>query len=262
MRVIIKNADFEVYGIADISGLLAEVQNKFGGITDITPVKNFFCALGADGTNPIWSKIKRLYMPCLGIPADGANALYDIIGKNNFPGSNFKIEAKRGVSPTTQDGGSIGLDNLPSGIGNSNLSFFFIVTQRTDLSISSSAGEVLNLGGIKVDWEKELGGNYRFRLSNNSVGDSVVQSGDFTSPQPGVVSIPENGSRTMIASANIVNTTTVETSTTTFSLSGIRTWAETAVLAICDGLTSSEISTVLDALNNLISDYGIVSANT
>lgn len=255
MKIIIKNADFEVYGITDISGLLTEVQNKFGGITDITPVEKFFRALGADDSNPIWSKIKRLYMPCLGMPTDGANALYDIIGKNNFPGSNFKIEAKRGVTPTTQ-GGSIGWDNLPAGISNSNLSFFFIITQRTDLSIGSSAAEVINMGGIQVQWEKNI-----FRMSNNSIETSVAQSGGFTSPQPGVVSSPENGYRSTIGSADYVKTTAIQPSTTKFSLSGTRTYADTAVLAICDGLTSTEMSTVLDALNNLISDYGIVSAN-
>ena len=239
--------------------LLAEVQNKFGGITDITPVENFFRALGADDSNPIWSKIKRLYMPCLGIPTDGANALYDIIGKNNFPGSDFKIEAKRGVTPTTQ-GGSIGLDNLPGDINDSNLSFFFVITQRTDISIGSSAAEVLNIGNIQVIWEKSVGYNL-FRLSNNGIETSIDQRGGFTSPQPGVVSSPENGYRSTIGSADYVNTTAIQPSTTKFSLSGTRTYADTAVLAICDGLTSTEISTVLDALNNLISDYGIVSAN-
>lgn len=256
MRAIIKNTNFSVYGIKDISELLAEVQSKFGGISDITPVENFFRALGADGSNPIWSKIKRLYMPCLGIPTDGENALYDIIGKNNFPGSNFKIEAKRGVTPTVT-AGSIGLANLPTGINNSNLSFFFIITQRTDISIGTSAAEVIYMGGIQVQWEKNI-----FRMSNNSIETSITQSGGFTSPQPAVVSIPENGMRSTIGSADIVNTTAIEISNTNFSLSGTRTWADTAVLAICDGLMPSEISTVLDALNALITDYGIVSANT
>lgn len=256
MRTIIKNTNFSVYGIKDMTELLAEVQSKFGGISDITPVENFFRALGADDSNSIWSKIKRLYMPCLGIPTDGANALYDIIGKNNFPGSNFKIEAKRGVTPITQ-GSSIGLDNLPSDINNSNLSFFFITTQRTDVSIGTSAAEVLYLGGIQVHWERNI-----FRLANNSIEASIAQSGGFTSPQPGVVSIPENDRRSIIGSADIINTTAVATTTTNFSLSGTRTYADTAVLAICEGLTSNEISTVLNALNDLISDYGIISANT
>lgn len=255
MRVIIKNADFEVYGVADISGLLAEVQNKFGGITDITPVENFFRALGADRSNVLWSKIKALYMPCLGIPTDGANALYDIIGKSNYPGNKFTVEPKRGVGPTTL-GSNIGSASLPDGLDNSNLSYFLIVTQSSRQTIDSSSGDFALVGGIYNLWQ----------VGNLAIGDKVntkivACTGGFTTPQPLVVTSPVNSKRTVIASANVAVQTGVEKKSNTFYLSGTESSVDTALLAICDGITADDIQTIMPALQNFIREYGVVSAN-
>lgn len=255
MRVIIKNANFEVYGVADISGLLAEVQNKFGGITDITPVENFFRALGADGSNGLWSKIKALYMPCLGIPTDGANALYDIIGKSNYPGNNFTVEPKRGVGPTTL-GSYIGSASLPDGLDNSNLSYFLIVTQSSRQTLGSSSGDFTTVGGIDNNWR---GAN--LVISDRVNTKVVVCTGGFTTPQPLIVTSPVNSQRTVIASANVAVQTGVEKKSNTFYLSGLESWADTALLAICDGITADDIQTIMPALQNFIREYGVVSAN-
>ena len=96
----------------DMDKLLARVSNNYGGIVGKEDVvETFFRSLGADGSNGIWAKIKYLYMPCLAIPSDGAKALYNIISETNYPGSNYTVEAKRGVGPTTM-GGSIGPDTM------------------------------------------------------------------------------------------------------------------------------------------------------
>ena len=255
MRVIIKNADFEVYGVVDISGLLAEVQNKFGGITDITPVENFFRALGADVSNGFWSKIKALYMPCLGIPTDGANALYDIIGKSNYPGNNFTVEPKRGVGPTTL-GSNIGSASLPDGLDNSNLSYFLIVTQSSRQTIDSTSSGFTQIGGIGNAWQ-----NGYFNVSDGVNQRAVRLTGGFTTPQPLIMTSPVNSQRTVIASANVAGQTGVEKKSNTFYLSGIESWADTALLAICDGITADDIQTIMPALQNFIREYGVVSAN-
>lgn len=255
MRIIIKNADFEVYGVADISGLLTEVQNKFGGITDITPVEDFFRALGADGSNEFWSKIKALYMPCLGIPTDGANALYDIIGKSNYPGNNFTVESKRGVGPTTL-GSNIGSASLPDGLDNSNLSYFLIVTQSSRQTLGSSSACLTSVGGLNNVWMNE-----NLNVSDGNLTKAVTITGGFTTPQPLIVTSPVNSQRTVIASANVAGQTGVEKKSNTFYLSGIDAWADTALLAICDGITADDIQTIMPALQNFIRDYGIVSIN-
>lgn len=256
MRVIIKNTNFSVYGIKDISELLTEVQSKFGGISDITPVENFFRALGADDSNPIWSKIKALYMPCLGIPTDGANALYDIIGKSNYPGTNFTVESKRGVGPSTL-GSNIGSASLPDGLDNSNLSYFLIVTQSSRQTLASSSGCFTSIGDIYNVWA-----NGRFSVSDGDETKNVTFTGGFVTPQPLIVTSPINSQRTAIASENVAVQTGVEKKSDNFYLSGIDAWADTALLAICDGITADDIQTIMPALQNFIRDYGVVSANT
>ena len=256
MRVIIKNTNFSVYGIKDITELLAEVQSKFGGISDITPVENFFRALGADDSNPIWSKIKALYMPCLGIPTDGANALYDIIGKSNYPGNNFTIESKRGVGPTIL-GSNIGSAPLPGGLDNSNLSYFLIVTQSSRQTIGSSSADFANVGGIGNVWRSTY-----INVSDGTLSKAATITGGFTTPQPLIVTSRVNSQRTVIASANVAEQTGVEKSSNIFYLSGYDSYADTALLAICDGITADDIQTIMPALQNFIRDYGIVSANT
>ena len=254
MRVIIKNADFQVYGLGDISGLLSEVSSKFGGISDITPVETFFRALGADGSNEIWPKIKCLYMPCLGVPTDGANALYDIIGKENYPGSNYTIEAKRGVSPTTL-GQSIGESSIPSGIDDSNMSFFGVITQSSRQTLGSSSGEAMRVGGIIINWQ-----SVSFVLTDETNPLLMIPSGGFLNPIPFVLTSPENGMRTLIGKQG-QNTAEISKTINYFNLSGRTSWADSSILAICSGLTAEDANVVLTALNSFITDYGVVSAN-
>lgn len=255
MRIIIKNADFSVYGLADIGDLMSEVTDKFGGITDAAPVEAFFRSLGADGSNNIWGKIKALYMPCLGVPADGADALYDIIGKQNYPGSSYTIESKRGVGPTTL-GSSIGaLMEPPELVDDDSLSGFFIVTQSSRQTLGSSSSNFISAGGINVVWNK---GALSFNDGSVIVGLPVADN--FNSPQFGVFSKRTDGVRTIIAK-DTSKTSAVAKVSNTYCLSGPSSWADTAVYAICENLTSDEAAIVAAALDTFITDFGVVSAN-
>lgn len=260
MRIIIKNADFSVYGLADIGDLMSEVTAKFGGITDPAPVEAFFRSLGADGSNSIWSKINHLYMPCLGVPADGADALYDVIGKQNFPGSDYTVEAKRGVGPTIL-GGTIGEDDLPSGMDNSNMSYFCVLAQSARQTLSSSSGRAVSCGGIYVLWEKAS--NVTFAtVYDGTKGASIYDPGaSFNSPQIVIVTAPSNGTRTIMGADN-VNTTAAEKNSDTFHLSGWGSWVDTAIFAVCTGLTAEDAAIISEALSTFIADFGVVSANS
>lgn len=254
MRIIIKNADFSVYGLADIGDLMSEVTAKFGGITDTAPVDAFFRSLGADGSNNIWGKIKALYMPCLGVPADGADALYDIIGKQNYPGSSYTIESKRGVGPTTL-GSSIGALTEPPELVDNSLSGFFIVTQSSRQTLGSSSSNFISFGGISVVWN--IGA---LTFSDGSVTDSIQVADNFNSPQFGVFSKKTDGVRTIIAK-DISKTIAVAKVSNTYYLSGPSSWADTAVYAICENLTSDDAAIVASALDTFITDFGVVSQN-
>ena len=254
MRIIIKNADFSVYGLADIGDLMSEVTAKFGGITDSAPVEAFFRSLGADGSNNIWGKIKALYMPCLGVPADGADALYDIIGKQNYPGSSYTVESKRGVGPTTM-GSNIGALTVPPELVDDSLSGFFIVTQSARQTLGSSSSNLIAIGGISVVWNK---GALAFNDGSVTVGLPVADN--FNSPQFGVLSKKTNGVRTIMAK-DTSKTSAVAKVSNTYCLSGPSSWADTAVYAICENLTSDDAAIVASALDTFITDFGVVSAN-
>lgn len=260
MRIIIKNADFSIYGLADIGDLMSEVTAKFGGITDTAPVEAFFRSLGADGSNSIWSKINHLYMPCMGVPADGADALYDVIGKQNFAGSNYTVEAKRGVGPTTL-GGTIGTGDLPSGMDNSNMSYFCVIAQSARQTLSSSSGAATACGGIYVNWQKAT--NYTLaEVSDGTTSASIFDTGaSFNSPQIVIVTAPSNGTRTIMG-ADYVNTAESEKQSNTFHISGWNSWTDTAIFAVCTGLTAEDAAIISAALSTFITDFGVVSANS
>ena len=116
----------------------------------------------------------------------------------------------------------------------------------------------MNVGGINVNWLKEkisfvIDGSYYVQADTN---------GGFLTPQPFAVSAPVNGDRTFICSAGLPVVSSLDINTQNYCLSGPRSYAASAVLAICDGLTAEETSIVLSALQDFISEYGIVSANT
>lgn len=256
MRVVIKNADFHVYGLKDISELLSEVQAKFGGIgSDINVVESLFRSLGADGSNDIWPKIKNLYLPVLGLSTDGDNALYDVIEKTNYPGSNYVIEEKRGVSPRTL-GGTIGSKATNANITTSGASFFFICTQSSRQTLGSSSAQMCAFYGMDIIWEKtQLKVN-----GGNTTTLSIPNRAAFSAPGYIVVSAEENGTRHCAARGETLNGT-LSVKVATDILSGYGSWAATSLLACCEGLTSAECGVIATALDTFITDFGILCVN-
>ena len=256
MRVIIKNADFQISGMKDISKLLNEVQTNFGGVGDnIGIVENLFRALGAGGNNGIWAKIKNLYMPVLSIPSDGINALYDIIAKTDYPGSNYTIETKRGVSPTTL-GGTIGSKVSSAEITTSGASFFCVVTQSSRQTLGSSSGVFSQAYGITINWEKN-----DFRVSGaSSTSLTVSHSDQFTKPCYLAVSADTNGVRHCVTRGGYLDGALTAGSAYDM-LSGSSSWASTAVFACCEGLTPGECDIIASALDTFITDFGVLCVN-
>lgn len=259
MRIVLKNAKFNVYGLADISELLSEVSSNYGGITDIAPVETLFRSLGADGSNNIWGKINRLYMPVLGVPGDGIKALYDIITKKNFPGTGYTIEAKRGVSPTSL-GDSIGSLKLTDTILQENQSVFTIFTQSARQSLGNSSGVLSSFRGATISWQKAA----IKIIGHNSTSKDLTNSTAFTRANYAVISKDEDGSRTFFAheeqSAGALSVN-MASSNEYLYLSGTSAWAATSLFALCDGLTSAEAAIVAAALDKFITDFGILCVN-
>ena len=270
MRIIIKNANFSVYGISDISGLMNTLMSKFHGITSSNKasVEAFLRALGVDGSNNIWSKIKHLYMPCLGIPDDGDNALYDIIGGSNFPKTDYAttatIEAKRGVVPTSR-GSTIGTVAL-SGITAANQSFFASFTRYSLQSIGQSSGVQVQLGsnstGLGAKWENTV--MTSAYMGDSSVKIEVSKDTGFSTPNWIVLSCRENGSRKMICADNNTTSSTLESSLTVAPAVAhlAKGYVCTSIFGICDGLTASEASTVSSAISTFITAFGIENTVT
>ncbi len=256
MRVIIKNADFQISGMKDISKLLNEVQTNFGGVGDnIGIVENLFRALGAGGNNGIWAKIKNLYMPVLSIPSDGINALYDIIAKTDYPGSNYTIETKRGVSPTTL-GGTIGSKASSAEITTSGASFFCVGTQSSRQTLTGASGALCQVHGIAFSWQKN-----NFRVSGaSSTFLTVPNSDQFTKPCYMAVSADTNGVRHCVTSGGYIDGALTAGSADDV-LSGISSWAATAILACCEGLTPGECDIIANALDTFITDFGVLCVN-
>lgn len=258
MRIVLKNAKFNTYGLADISDLLEEVSSNYGGISDMTPVETLFRALGADGSNQIWGKIKNLYMPVLAVPGDGIKSMYDIITKDNYPAQNYTVETGRGIAPTTL-GNTIGSMSCDTSITNDNISLFTIFTQSSRQTLGSSSSVIINNHGITITWLKATisitGDDYS--------GDdkmSLTNSTQFTRANYVALSRSENGARTAV-SYGTQDSHQMEPASgnTNITIGG---WAATSLLAICDGLTSEEAVIVGTALNNFITGFGIPCVNS
>lgn len=254
MRLVLKNATFNTYGFTDSEPIVEEIADNYGGIGGrIDVVRNFINALGADGTNDIWTKIKYLYMPVLSIPEDGIKAMYDIIRKENYPASYYTVESNRGVGPTTL-GSTIGQLILPSDlVDDDSLSGFCVFTQSSRQTLGSSSGLAISFCGLDVTW------------TSNAIsfgGTSVATSTGFTAPQLIVFSKKVNGGRTVIGRDDDTTATTTAKSSDVISISGPQSWMDTSIFALCKNLTPEEAVVVADALNDFIDDFGIACVNS
>lgn len=256
MRIIVKNATFSIYGLDDVSAYLNAISENYGGIDSITPIRNLLVALGADGSNQIWSKLKALYLPVLAVPADGANVLYEVIEPGDYPATgSYTIEEKRGIRPATL-GGSIGLDSsLPSGLTSSGISFFGIGTQSASQTLGSSSGIFVAVGDLKVTWRSTA---LEVTSGRDSSTGSVTNSNGFSEPIAFAVSGVENGNRTVVTAEGTDTDTLAASLSGDFCLSGSNTWCATSVLGVCEGLTSAEAAIVVTALETFITEYGVL----
>lgn len=253
MRLVLKNATFNNYGFTDSEPIVAEIAENYGGIGGrIDVVRNFINALGADGTNDIWTKILYLYMPVLSVPGDGVNALYDIIGKGFYPGSYYTIESNRGVGPTTL-GNTIGQLVLSAGlVDDDSMSGFCVFTQSSRQTLGSSSGLAISFCDLDITWKAN-----QVEFGGTSVGTST----GFTEPQAIVFSKKVNGVRTVVGRDDDTTSTT-EKSSNVISMSGPQSWIDTSIFALCKNLTPEEAFVVADALEDFIVDFNITCINS
>ena len=255
MRIIVKNAKFQVYGLDDVSAILNRISDNYGGATSIDAVRALLVALGADGSNDIWGKIKALYLPVLSVPTDGANALYDVISEDGYPGENYTIETKRGIRPTTL-GTNIGRDaTYPAGMTSAGISLFAVATLSSAQSLSGSSGVFTAVGDLKLTWRLST-------IDVDSGRDSsqvqIANATGFTKPVPVAVSCIENGERTVVAPGGTNHNTLAASTLLDLYLSGSNAWCATAILGVCEGLTATEASAVVSALSTFITDFGVL----
>lgn len=263
MRIIIKNADFSVYGIADISGLMSTLRSKFGGITNSNQqvVEDFLRALGADGSNGIWAKLKHLYMPCLALTTD-SHALYDIITGVDYPMNNAAyaavIEEKRGVRPATL-GNTTGIGSMSvasDGLTAANMSMFTAFCQSTTKAIGTSSGMISILGSVCTKWEN-TGVNATY-IDNSDVKINVANTTLFSTPNWAVLSCRENSARTLYTKNGNDTAGTLESYLSSPDTAYMaRGWCCTSIFGICNGLTSSEASAVSSAISTFLTAFGI-----
>lgn len=255
MRLVFNNATFNTYGFRDSDPIVARIAENYGGIGNrIDLVRRFIDALGADGTNDIWSKIQYLYMPVLAVPEDGIKAMYEIIWGGFYSGS-YVIEANRGVGPTTL-GQSIGYSTLPSGfIDDDSLSGFCVFTQSSRQTLTGSSGGVTNFCGLETTWRSSY-----IEFGGSSAANRVDISTGFTKPQAIVFSKKVNSERTVIGRENETTITTAK-STDNIYINGSTSWADTSIFALCKNLTPAEAAVVAAALDDFIDDFGIECVN-
>lgn len=256
MRVILKNTTFNVYGLSDISGMLSKISDNYGGIgDDIAKVETFLRALGADGSNDIWTKIKALHMPCLAAATDGSKAVYDIISDTIPTGpANYTIEEKRGIGPTTM-GGTTG--NIVASISNALISGFTVATKSARQSLSSSAAAVSTLGYYRFMWDKTAA---KVTVNSNPFA-SVSSQSEFTVPKSMALSCKENGYRTLATSDGVTNPTSDSDTAdlTRYVIAGDSCWCDIAIMGVCEGLTAEEAPIVAAALDAFAASFGVLS---
>lgn len=255
MRIILKNANFEVYGLNSISELMNDIATNFGGISDLSPIEHFVKSLGADGSNGIWGKIKGLYMPVLATSTDAEKVFYDIIGKGILKviEGSYVIEEKRGVSPNP-----IGISlaqgmEIPAGISNDGVSMFGLVTKSPRLNLQNSAGQLHELLGMRFKWENSAG-NSIWDASNDFI--QVANETAFTIPAKFVLTSVENGTRTFLSNGLSASGSLLPEGSI-FSF-GRSVYCDISIFGICEGLTSSEASVIENAIDTFVTEFGVL----
>lgn len=246
-----------------VQDVVDKIKAKMSGVGNKeTAVYNLINALGASTpTSGIWSRIKALYIPCLAITTDANNVFYDIIAdtvQTDGATDSYKIEAKRGVMPTTA-GDALGQVSL-SGITADNTSMFAIVTQRTDTTLSSSASFVAIGNGVRLMWKANgscvcLNANDSNKIITGAIADFA------SSPETFVLSAVSGGSRTFITNEGTETGNVEFTASEKYQLAGA-SYAATSLFALADGLTASEAETISTALQTFITAYGIECSNS
>ena len=244
-----------------VQTIVNKIKAKLSGVGNKeTAVYNLLDALGASTPNSgIWSKIKALYIPCLAIPSDGGNVFYDIISDSVITESNsYQIEAKRGVMSTTVNNPLS--DVSLSGISADNTSMFAIVTQRTDTTLGTSASMCIRANHLVLTWKK----------NGSSVGDATdpnernITTGAITEfasePETFVVSAMDGDSRSLITNEGVA-TGIIEFTTFNSYCLCFRSYAATSLFGLTDGLTTSEATTVSNAIKAFVTAYGIECVN-
>jgi len=264
MRIIIKNADFSVYGLVDISGLMSTIVSNYGGLTDANkaPVEAFLRSLGADGSNGIWPKIKHLYMPCLAVSTDAdSNSLYDIITEGTYPKSypstTVVIEDKKGVEPASMAGGTegIGYSSLTDGLTDSSMSLFASFTLALGHPLQSSSGAQVQLGEIVFKWEASV-------MSCAVIGGStasIPKATGFDTPNWIVMSAKDNGSRVIVCDDDELTTSVLTSTNNTTYFNLAKGYCCTSICGVCDGLTAAEARIVSSAIRTFTTDFGILN---
>lgn len=265
MRIIIKNANFSVYGLTDISGLVSTLVSNYGGLTNANKasVETFLRALGADGSNSIWPKIRHLYMPCLAVSTDAdANSLYDIITGGSYPKSNpsttVVIEDKKGVEPAVMAGGGEGIGYYSlteDALTDNTMSFFVSYTRALGHDLQNSSGIQTQLGSIVFKWENTVMNIAVIGGSNNC---TIEKPEGFATPNWVVMTAKDNGSRTVV-SADGETTTSILTSDNTTYFNLANGYCCTSICGVCAGLTAAEARIISAAIGEFVSGFGILN---
>lgn len=272
MRVIIKNADFSVYGISDMSPLMNKLVDNYGGLTSSnkSSVEAFLRALGADGGNGIWNKIKYLYMPCLAASTDTASAaLLDIktaldTTPSSYPcinpdsGITPVFENKRGVRQSTLSTANAGIGQLTTSytMSDSTMSLFAGFTKSYTQNLTGGSGAQVFLANIIFKWEAD--GMFCGLDNNNYI--KISETGALNNPDWIVMSAKSSGSRLVVSRGGEGTTSAVTASSshlTYFNMA--RGWCCTSFAAVCEGLTYDEARSISTAIGTFVTDFGILN---
>lgn len=271
MRVIIKNADFSVYGISDMSPLMNKLVDNYGGLTSSnkSSVEAFLRALGADGGNGIWNKIKYLYMPCLAASTDTASAaLLDIktaldTTPSSYPcinpdsGITPVFENKRGVRQSTLSTANAGIGQLTTSytMSDSTMSLFAGFTKSYTKNLTGGSGAQIYLANIIFKWESD--GMFCGLDNNNCI--KISETGALNNPDWIVMSAKSSGSRLVVSRGGEGTTSAVTASDHFTYFNMARGWCCTSFAAVCEGLTYDEARSISTAIGTFVTDFGILN---
>lgn len=257
------DATFEAWLSGDknmvlVSPWIEKLQAKFSGFSSReAPVRKLLATLGAGNNSTLWQKIKHLHLPVLALSSDGNNVGYDLITDTVRTIDSYTIYENRGVCPPT-GGGNTGALSV-SGISAANISFFGIVTYRSDtLSIDSSAAECVYDQGYRINFNKQSIG---FINASAEFGNIAFSDLDAEVPIAFAMSANTDGERTICKDSTSRSfSETASDDGSSYILSGQRSHAATSVFAICDGLTPAEALTASTALATFAAEFGILGS--